>query len=68
MRTFTQIGNFLSATADFNGDGLPDLVLPKAGGNLTILIGNQSFESAITGVTLQGGVSNSISIKLLGVA
>ncbi len=28
-RTFTQIGNYLSATADFNGDGVPDLVLPK---------------------------------------
>jgi hypothetical protein len=65
-RTFTQIGNYLSATADFNGDGVPHLVLPKGSGNLTFVFGNQAFKSAVTGVVLRGGVTHGISIDYSG--
>ncbi|HEY6413669.1 MAG TPA: FG-GAP-like repeat-containing protein [Edaphobacter sp.] len=69
QRTFTQRGNFLSATADFNGDGVPDLVFPTgnaAGSTVVVELGYQAFKSAVTDVTLQGGASHSISIKYSG--
>jgi Chitobiase/beta-hexosaminidase C-terminal domain/FG-GAP-like repeat/Bacterial Ig-like domain (group 3) len=74
QRTLVHVGNFLSATADFNGDGLPDLVFPKElqdqGGNVfgdvVFELGYQAFKSTVKNVTLQGGVSHSISIRYSG--
>jgi hypothetical protein len=74
QRTLLHIGNFLSAAADFNGDGLPDLVLPKGledesgnvVGDVVFELGYQAFKSTTKGVTLQGGVSHSISTRYSG--
>jgi FG-GAP-like repeat len=73
-QTLPNIGYGLVATADFNGDGVPDLVFPKGFedeedniiGDVVFELGYQAFKSAVTDVTLQDGVSHSISIMYSG--